>query len=65
MVGYMLVPFIQMLRDRGVNTLQQVNPALAKTSSLGKAKRMPKHLMSWPKTRRACGTCTSSSPWPT
>ncbi|MFR5026885.1 MAG: PHP domain-containing protein [Evtepia gabavorous] len=28
-----------------MNTLQQVNPALAKTSSLGKAKRMPKHLI--------------------
>ena len=39
MVGYMLVPFTQMLRDRGVQTLQQVNAGLAKTSSLGKAKR--------------------------
>ena len=45
MVGYMLVPFIQMLRDRGADKLQQVNGALAKTSSLGKAKRMPKHLI--------------------
>ena len=45
MVGYMLVPFTQMLRDRGVQTLQQVNAGLAKTSSLGKAKRMPKHLI--------------------
>ena len=45
MVGYMLVPFIRMLRDRGVHTLQQVNPALAKSNSLGKAKRMPKHLV--------------------
>ena len=45
MVGYMLVPMIQMLRDRGVQTLQQINPALARTSSLGKARRMPKHLI--------------------
>ena len=45
MVGYMLVPFIRMLRARGVHTLQQVNPALAKSNSLGKAKRMPKHLV--------------------
>ena len=45
MVGYMLVPFIRMLRDRGVHTLQQVNPAPAKSNSLGKAKRMPKHLV--------------------
>ena len=45
MVGHMLVPFIQMLRDRGVSTLQQINGNLAKTSSLGKAKRMPKHLI--------------------
>ena len=45
MVGHMLVPFIQMLRDRGVDKLQQVNGNLSKTSSLGKAKRMPKHLI--------------------
>ena len=45
MVGHMLVPFIQMLRDRGADKLQQVNGNLAKTSSLGKAKRMPKHLI--------------------
>lgn len=45
MVAYMLIPFIRMLRDRGVDTLQQINPSLAKTSSMGKAKRMPKHLI--------------------
>lgn len=45
MVAYMLIPFIRMLRDRGVNTFQQINPSLAKTSSIGKAKRMPKHLI--------------------
>ena len=45
MVGYMLVPFIRMLRDRGVDTLQQINPNLARNHALGKAKRMPKHLI--------------------
>ena len=45
MVGYMLIPFIRMLRDRGVHTLQQVNAALARNSSLGKARRMPRHLV--------------------
>ena len=45
MVGYMLIPFIQMLRDRGCSNLQQINETLARHSSLGKAKRMPKHLV--------------------
>ena len=46
MVGYMLVPFIKMLRERGVGTLQEIGPALAKISTLGgKARRMPKHLI--------------------
>ena len=45
MVGYMLIPFFGMLRDRGAETLQQINPTLAKTSSLGKARRMPRHLV--------------------
>ncbi|MDY3014587.1 MAG: PolC-type DNA polymerase III [Evtepia sp.] len=45
MVGYMLVPFIQILRDRGVNTIGQINPAMARNHTIGKAKRMPKHLI--------------------
>ena len=45
MVGHMLVPLFEMLRDRGTATLQQINPTLARISSLGKARRMPKHLV--------------------
>ena len=45
MVGYMLVPFFNMLRDRGVESIRQINADLARHSSLGKARRMPKHLV--------------------
>ena len=34
-----------MLRDRGVHTLQQINPAMTKLRAGGKAKRQPKHLI--------------------
>ncbi|WP_297240186.1 PolC-type DNA polymerase III [uncultured Flavonifractor sp.] len=44
-VGYMLIPFFDMLRDKGVHTLQQINPAMARLRSGGKAKRHPKHLI--------------------
>ena len=44
-VGYMLVPFFRMLTDMGVHTLQQINPAMSKLRSGGKAKRQPKHLI--------------------
>lgn len=44
-VGYMLVPFLRMLSDIGVHTLQQINPAMSKLRSGGKAKRQPKHLI--------------------
>ena len=44
-VGYMLVPFFQMLRDLGVHTLQQINPAMTRLRSGGKARRQPKHLI--------------------
>ncbi|WP_191434432.1 PolC-type DNA polymerase III [Flavonifractor sp. An112] len=44
-VGYMLVPFFRMLADLGVHTLQQINPAMSKLRSGGKAKRQPKHLI--------------------
>ncbi len=44
-VAYMLVPFLQMLADQGATQIQQVNSTLVKKSSLGKAKRMPRHLI--------------------
>ncbi len=44
-VGYMLVPFFRMLADLGVHTLQQINPAMSKLRSGGKARRQPKHLI--------------------
>ena len=44
-VGYMLVPFFKMLDDLGVHTLQEINPAMRKLRSGGKAKRQPKHLI--------------------
>ena len=44
-VGYMLVPFFEMLRYRGITTLQQINPAMAALRSAGKARRQPKHLI--------------------
>ena len=44
-VGYMLVPFFEMLRDKGVQTLQQINPAMSKLRGGGKARRQPKHLI--------------------
>ncbi len=44
-VAYMLVPFFEMLEDKGVHTLQAINPAMLKLRSGGKAKRQPKHLI--------------------
>ena len=44
-VGYMLVPFFRMLSDMGVHTLQQINPAMSRLRSGGKARRQPKHLI--------------------
>ena len=44
-VAYMLVPFFKMLEDRGVHTLQQINPAMPKLRGGGKARRQPKHLI--------------------
>ncbi len=44
-VAYMLVPFFRMLEDRGVHTLQAINPAMTKLRGAGKAKRQPKHLI--------------------
>ena len=44
-VGYMLVPFFRMLSDMGIHTLQQINPAMSRLRSGGKARRQPKHLI--------------------
>ena len=44
-VGYMLGPFFKMLEDRGIHTLQAINPAMTKLRSGGKARRQPKHLI--------------------
>ncbi|MBO5340126.1 MAG: PolC-type DNA polymerase III [Oscillospiraceae bacterium] len=44
-VAYMLVPFFKMLEERGVHTLQQINPAMPPLRGKGKAKRQPKHLI--------------------
>lgn len=43
--AYLLAAFVKMLADQDVETLQQINPTLARTSSLGKARRMPRHLI--------------------
>nr|WP_325303670.1 PolC-type DNA polymerase III [uncultured Dysosmobacter sp.] len=45
-VGYMLIPFWEMLRQRGITTLQAVNGEMEKLRPLaGKAKRHPKHII--------------------
>ena len=44
-VGYMLVPLFKMLEDRGIYTLQQINPAMPKLRGAGKAKRQARHLI--------------------
>lgn len=45
-VGYMLIPFWRMLHDRGVHTLQAVNPEMEKLRPMGsKSNRFPKHII--------------------
>ncbi len=44
-VGYMLQPFTRMLKDQGVTTIQQINPAMRKLRGQGKTRRQPKHLI--------------------
>jgi DNA polymerase-3 subunit alpha (Gram-positive type) len=45
-VGYMLIPFWRMLRERGVTTLQAVNPEMEKLRPMGgKTNRFPKHII--------------------
>ncbi len=44
-VAYMLKPFFQMLEGYGVTRLGQINAAMANMNTIGKGKRMPRHLM--------------------
>ena len=44
-VGYMLVPFFQMLRERGLSRIQQINEEMLKLRPLGKANRRPRHMI--------------------
>jgi len=44
-VAYMLPHFFRMLEERGVHTLQGINPAMVSLRGGGKAKRQPKHLI--------------------
>ena len=44
-VAYMLIPFFDMLRDKGIHSLQAINPAMTKLRGQGKAKRQPRHLI--------------------
>ena len=45
-VGYMLIPFWKMLHERGIHTLQAVNPEMEKLRPLGnKSNRFPKHII--------------------
>ena len=45
-VGYMLIPFWKMLHERGIHTLQAVNPEMEKLRPQGsKTNRFPKHII--------------------
>ncbi len=45
-VAYMLIPFWNMLREKGVHTLQGINPEMEKLRPLGsKTNRFPKHII--------------------
>ncbi|MDY3282857.1 PolC-type DNA polymerase III [Dysosmobacter sp.] len=45
-VGYMLIPFWKMLRERGVDRLQDINREMEKLRPLGsKSNRFPKHII--------------------
>jgi DNA polymerase-3 subunit alpha (Gram-positive type) len=45
-VGYMLIPFWKMLRERGINRLQEINAEMEKLRPLGgKSNRFPKHII--------------------
>ena len=45
-VGYMLIPFWKMLYERGIHTLQAINPEMEKLRPQGsKSNRFPKHII--------------------
>ncbi len=45
-VGYMLIPFWKMLRERGIHRLQDINAEMEKLRPLGsKTNRFPKHII--------------------
>ena len=44
-VAYMLLPFFQMLEEKGLHTLGEINGYMPKLRKGGKAKRQPKHLI--------------------
>lgn len=44
-VAYMLIPFFRMLNERGVYNIGQINQAMQKTHTIGKGKRLAKHLI--------------------
>jgi len=45
-VGYMLIPFWKMLHERGIHTLQAINPEMEKLRPQGsKSNRFPKHII--------------------
>ncbi len=66
MVGYMLVPFTQMLRERGRADppADQRRPG-EDCPPWARPIAMPKHSSCWRRTRSACGISTSSSLCPT
>lgn len=44
-VAYMLIPFFLMLKEQGLSQLGDINTAMAKRNVIGKAKRMPRHMI--------------------
>ncbi len=44
-VAYLLIAFREKLRAREIHRLQEINPAMAKNTKLGKGRRMPRHLI--------------------
>ena len=44
-VAHMLKPFFRMLAEQGISRLEEINSAAGRMNSLGKGKRMPRHLI--------------------
>lgn len=44
-VAHMLNVFLPMLETRGIHSLQEINGAMARENTIGKGRRMPKHLI--------------------